>query len=111
MIEQIVRDYLKNVLSVPVYVDVPANPPDSYVVIARTGGGVDEHIRSAMMTVQCYGGTRVAAATLHEQILSVLPDIATGDVVSACDLNAEYDYTDTTTKRYRYQAVYDIVYY
>ena len=111
MIEEIIRDYLLSVLDVPVYVDVPADPGDSYVVIERTGGSESEHIRSATVAVQSYGPRKLAAAELHERIFSTLPAIATGVRVSACDLNAEYDYTDTQTKRYRYQAVFDLVYY
>ena len=111
MIEKIIRDYLLTVLNVPVYVDVPANPGDSYVVIDRTGGSETEYIRSATVAVQSYGGRKTTAAALHEQILALLPAIATGEKVSACNVNAEYDYTDEETKRYRYQAVFDIVYY
>lgn len=111
MIEAIIRNYLLTVLSVSVYIDVPADPPANRVVIERTGGGESEHIRSAMIAVQSYGDSKLAAATLHEQVLTELPKIADGKTVSACDLNAEYDYTDTTTKQYRYQAVFDIIYY
>ena len=111
MIEEIIRDYLLNVLDVPVYADVPADPENSCVVIERTGGSEAEHIRSATIAVQSYGPRKTAAAELHEQVLSLLPDIATGIKVSSCVLNAEYDYTDTQTKRYRYQAVFDLVYY
>lgn len=111
MIEAIIRDYLLELLDVPVYIDVPADPPENYVVIERTGGSETEHIRSATIAVQSYGPRKTAAAELHEQVLSLLPDIADGVRVSACDLNAEYDYTDTQTKRYRYQAVFDLVYY
>ena len=111
MIEAIIRDYLLALLDVPVYIDVPADPPENYVVIERTGGSETEHIRSATIAVQSYGPRKTAAAELHEQVLRLLPDIADGIKVSACDLNAEYDYTDTQTKRYRYQAVFDLVYY
>ena len=111
MIEAIIRDYLLSVLSVPVYIDVPVNPPAKRVVIERTGGGKENQVRNAMVAVQSYGATKAEAAHLHEDVLSKLPGIATGDVVSACDVNAEYDYTDTTTKQYRYQAVFDITYY
>ena len=31
--------------------------------------------------------------------------------VAACRLNADYNYTDTTKRLYRYQAVFDLVYY
>ena len=31
--------------------------------------------------------------------------------ISSVQLNSDYNYTDTATKRYRYQAVFDFVYY
>lgn len=111
MIEKIIRDYLLTVLSVPVYIEVPPNPPDSYVEIERTGGGVDEHIRNAQVVVACYGPTMLEAATLQERVLETLPNIATGEKVSACYVNSEYNATDTTTKRYRFEAYFNIVYY
>lgn len=111
MIEEIIRNYLLDNVSVPVYIDVPAAPGDSYVKIERTGGGEEEHIRRATVAVQSYGASMLAAATLHESLLDILPDIVERDDVSACDLNAEYNFTDTTTKQYRYQSVWDIVYY
>lgn len=111
MIEKIIRDYLLSVLTVPVYTDVPANPPESYCVIERTGGGNREHIRDAQIVVDSYGSTRWNAASLHEEVLKKLPDIATGDVVSSCEVNSEYDNTDTETKRYRYGAYFNVVYY
>lgn len=111
MIEEILRNYLLSVLSVPVYIDVPADPPESYVEIERTGGGVEEHIRHAQIVVASYGASKLEAATLHEQVLRVLPDVATGEKVSACTINSEYNATDTQTKRYRYEAYINIVYY
>ena len=111
MIEAIIRNYLIGQLDVPVYIDVPAEPPGSYVVIQRTGGGKVEHIRNARFAIQSYGDSRLEAATLHERVLDVLPDIADGELVSACDVVSEYDFTDTTTKKYRYQAYFEIIYY
>ena len=111
MIEAIVRNYLLPSVSVPIYVDVPSEPPESYIVIERTGGGMEEHIRNAQIAVQSYAGSRFNAATLHEQVLQLMEGLIELDSVSACNVNAEYDFTDTTTKRYRYQAVFDIVYY
>lgn len=111
MIETIIRNYLKTELDVPVYIDVPASPPASYVSIERTGGREIEHIRTALIAIQSYGGSRLQAATLHESILALMKSIITLDAISACDLNAEYDYTDRQTDRYRYQAVFDITYY
>lgn len=111
MIEEIVRNYLLAVLSVPVYIDIPANPPDSYVSLERTGGGENEHIRTATIAIQSYGARRLEAATLHEEVMSYMKGMITLEEISSCRLNSEYDWTDTDTKQYRYQAVYNIVYY
>ena len=111
MIETIIRNYLKTSLDKPVFIEVPADPPVSYVSIERTGGREVEHIRSSIIAIQSYGGSSFEAATLHETVLALMKNIITLDSVSACDLNAEYDYTDRQTKRYRYQAVFDITYY
>lgn len=111
MIEQIVRDYLKELVDVPVFIDVPANPGNSYIVLERTGGGMEEHIRNAMMAIQSYSDSKLGAATLHETVLSIMPALAEQDNISACSINSEYNFTDTSTKKYRYQAVFDIIYY
>ena len=111
MIEATVRDYLTPLVNVPVYIDVPAEPPDKYVTIERTGGGETEHIRSANIAIQCYGATRAQAAALHEDVLLSMKALNTLVGISKCGLDAEYDFTDTSTKRYRYQSVYDIIYY
>ena len=111
MIEEIIRNYLVPLLSVPVYADVPSNPPQSYVSFERTNGGEIEHIRTATIALQSYGASRAEAAALHETVMSKMNDIITLDAISSCRINAEYSYPDLETKRYRYQAVYNIVYY
>lgn len=111
MIEARIRNYLMAALTEPVYIDVPAEPPSSYVTVERTGGGEEEHIRSAMVALQSYGSSKLEAATLHENVMAAMKQFNERDDISACDLNSEYDYTDTTTHRYRYQAVFDIIYY
>ena len=111
MIEETIRNYLIPLLDVPVYVDAPNDPPESYVTLERTGGGETEHIRSAMIAIQCYGPTQATAARLHEDVMVSMKALSELIGISACGLNAEYNYTDTSTKRYRYQSVYDIIYY
>jgi hypothetical protein len=50
-------------------------------------------------------------AVLNEMVKKAMEDIIEIDAVSRCELNTDYNYTDTETKRYRYQAVFDIVYH
>lgn len=51
------------------------------------------------------------AARLNERVKAAMDSAAELDAVSASRLNSDYNFTDTTTKRYRYQAVYDLVYF
>lgn len=112
MIEKTVLDYLKTQVSpVPVYMEVPKNPPEKMVVLERTGGSVNDHLKRATFAVQSYAGTLYEAAALNETVIDNLLAITTEKEVCASRLNSFYNYTDTTSKRYRYQAVFDFVHY
>lgn len=111
MIEKIVLNYLKKKLSVSCYMEKPENPPKSYVLIEKTAGGEENMIKSAMLAVQSYAETLAKAATLNEEVKDALRDITELDDISKAKLNTDYNFTDTTTKKYRYQAVYDFIYF
>lgn len=111
MIEEIIIDYLTPHLSVPVSTQKKENHPVSYVLVERTGGGMENQIRSAMVAIQSYGGTQLEAAQLHEVVISLMLDIVELDEIGSCKLNAEYNFPDEETKEFRYQAVFDLIYY
>lgn len=111
MIEQIILDYLSARLGVPVYMEVPPTPPPSFVVLEKTGGGRTDCISRATLAVQSYAPTLLEAARLNEAVKAAMDDAIDLDEVSRSALNSDYNFTDTASKRYRYQAVYDVVYY
>ena len=111
MIETTVLDYLSDKLDVPVYMEEPEKPPKQYVIIEKTGGGRKNYINSAMLALQSYGETLLQAAELNEQVKDAMEDIVELDSISQAELNTDYNFTDTQTKRYRYQAVYDLVFF
>jgi len=111
MIEKTVQDYLKARMKIPVVMEEPKSPPVSYVVIEKTGEGGRDHIGDATIAIQSYAGSLYEASALNEQVKRVMKDIAMLDQISKCQLNASYNFTDPETKRYRYQAVFDIVFY
>ena len=111
MIEQIIYDYLR-ACGVAAYTEIPeggAAPP--FVVIERTGGGETDHIRRATVAVQSYGASPYLAAQLNGLVKDLMDEIIGRPEIAACRLNSDYNYTDTTKKVYRYQAVYDLAYY
>ena len=48
---------------------------------------------------------------LNELVKEAMDDIVVLDEISRSALNSDYNFTDVTTKRHRYQAVYDLVFY
>lgn len=111
MIEKKVLGWLDTQLSVPVYMERPLDVPESYVLLEKTGSSMENWIYSVTIAVQSYAPTLLGAAELNELVkAAMLNMIELGDV-SSVKLNSDYNYTDTATKSYRYQAVFDIVAY
>ena len=111
MIEKIILDYLKAALDVPVSMQLPADPPPRCVVLEKTGSSCTDHIYTAMLVVQSYASSLYGAAALNEQVKAAMADADTLSEVCAVRLNTDYNFTDTASKRYRYQAVFDITHY
>src|SRR5690625_2276693 len=112
MIELIVLDYLIKKMSVPVYMEKPTKDiPDRYVLIEKTSGGESEHLPDATLAFQSYAESLYQAALLNKELKDTMKSIIELDEIRGITLNGDYNFTDTTTKEYRYQAVYDIRYY
>ena len=111
MIEQTVRNYLEEQLNIPVRMEEEANLPKEYVVIEKTGSGQTNHIKRATLAIQSYSDSLYQAASLNEQVKEAMEKIIEVDDISRCELNNDYNYTDTARKKYRYQAVFDIVHF
>lgn len=111
MIEKIVLDYLTTKLTpTAVVMEEPKSSVAKFVLIEKTGGGEKDHIESATLAIKSYDSTLYKAASLNESVKTAMKDIVELSTVSGCKLNADYNFTDTTEKRYRYQAVFDIYY-
>jgi len=111
MIEKIIKDYLDEQLSVPVYYEVPDDAPQRYVTLEKTGSGKSNHINNATFAIQSWAESTYEAAELNELVKEAMDDIVVLDEISRSALNSDYNFTDVTTKRHRYQAVYDLVFY
>lgn len=111
MIEKVILDYLSSELSCPVYMEEPARKIASYVVIEKTGSRENNHIYTATFAIQSYGTSLYNAAVLNAAVKEAMDNIVTLGEVAACQLNSDYNFTDPETKRYRYQAVFDLIHY
>lgn len=112
MIEKTVRDYLKTQLNdVPVYLEIPANPPKKFVFVQKTGSNESDHITSSIFAVQSYDSTLFKASTLNETVKAEMAEIIALDEIGAVRLNSDYPFPDADRKEYRYQALFEITHY
>lgn len=109
-IEQIAIGYLATQFNIPVVAEVPENEPAEYIVVEKTGGGIVNRIRNATLAIKSVSTSLLDAAELNDAVVAAMQEIVTLDTVMKCELNSDYNYTDTRTKRYRYQAVFDLIY-
>lgn len=110
MIEKIVLDYLNEALNVPAFMEKPEKELERYVLLEKTGSSSENCINSATIAIQSYAGTLYGAATLNEEVKAAMDNIIALNDVMGSDLNSDYNFTDTTKKQYRYQAIYDLFY-
>ena len=111
MIETTVLDYLRDRLGVPVTMEVPEGASGTFVVLERTGAERHDHIRRKSLAVQSDAPTLLQAAQLDDAVIEAMLALPTLDQVGACKLERDYNFTDTETKKYRYQAVFAVTYY
>lgn len=112
MIEKIVLDYLTDQLDVDVYMEEPTEDLTEYIVIEKTGSSeIDRHVMHSTLAIKSYGASTYEAAVLNENVKTAMKGIISLNDVARCSLNSDYNWTDTTRKKYRYQAVFDLVHY
>lgn len=111
MIELIILNHLKSKLDVPVSLEKPSAQTGSYVVFEKTSSSKGDHLPSATIAFQSYAKTLYEAVVLNEQVKEAVESLIELDEIRGLSFNSDYNFTDTSTKEYRYQSVYDIRYY
>ena len=110
-IEKKVREYLKSKLNIPVYLEEPEAKVTKYAIVEKVGSSVENLIYRAMINVTCYDSTLSLTAALNDDIVSYMEQMPDEELeVYDCFLNSEYNATETSTHRYRYESLFDITY-
>lgn len=110
IIEQVVREHLTKCLRVPVYLERPKEAPKEWILIEKTADGRENFISSPTLAIQSYSTSLYKAAELNERVKIAMDRIIVLSEIAASNLNTDYNFTDSETKEYRYQAVYDLKY-
>lgn len=113
-IEQIVNEYLSEQFEdiAPVFGVYPDNAPYKLIATTFTGRRIADHLHSAVVAVQSYDATVLSCADLNEAVIASMLNLPeSSDRVSEVTLNSGGNFPDTTRKRNRYQAVFNITYF
>ena len=112
MIETTLLNYLNSAdLSATVFMEQPKEKPEVFFVLEKTGGSQTNHINESNFIVQSNGPSLATTANMNEEIKEAMFNAITLDEISRVELNGDYNYTDSATKQYRYQAVFVITHY
>ena len=113
MIEVIILNHLKTKLTVPVRLQKPEPLPTDgkYVLFEKIGGDQLNKTGGSTVAFQSYANSRADAMMLNEETKNAVESLIELDEIVSVKYNTDYNFTDTTTKQYRYQALYDIKHY
>lgn len=110
-IEEIVITYLSDCLDVAVSAETPDKKTGEYVLVEKTGSQRVNHINQATLAIKSHADRLLDAAKLNERVKACMDGIIQLDCISSCRLDTDYNFTDTSTKKYRYQAVFTLVFF
>ena len=110
MIAKDLLDYLGEALSVGVYMESPEELTN-YLLLDQTGSSRNDHIITTTIAVQSYAPSLYEAMVLNESVKAAMEGFAQLANVTRVELDTDYNFTNTVTKQYRWQAVYNITHY
>lgn len=64
----------------------------------------------ATFALQSYADSMYEAALLNREVIEKTKNMITLDEIFKVKLNSDYNFTDPSTKKYRYQCIFDITY-
>lgn len=119
MIEKSIYDYLSAYFAdenIPVYLVLPESLPNpseagEFILIEKVGSSLENWLFDSTIAIQSYGSDLFSAASLSQRVIRAMLEAVSIEEVTSIDLNSEYEFTDTETKRPRYQAVFDVSHY
>ena len=113
MIEVIILKHVKTNLPVPVRLQKPEPLPTDgkYVLFEKVGGDKLNKTGGSTIAFQSHANSMAEVALLNEETKNAVESLIELDEIVSVRYRTDYNFTDTTTKQYRYQALYDIKHY
>lgn len=112
LIEATVIGYLSGLLhTTNVYAERPVDLPVEYYIVEKTAAGEENHIQKATVAVQSISSVSMLnAAVMSKSVEKAMKSITSVAGIGKCKLNSAYNFTNSETREYRYQAIFDLTY-
>lgn len=110
MIEKYIINYLATA-GFDAFAETPPDPPNRYVIVQKISEYESDKIRYTTIAVQSIAETMDESAKLNDEVIDCMHNIVAMSKYGKCKLSNSYPYNDTRQKKYRYQSMFDIVYY
>lgn len=110
MIQVAVKNYLKDRLKIPVYLEEPKTKPSEYVTVETIDAGRVNMIEAVTFNIVSISGTLQKAAELNEKVKAAMYDIIALDNISSSKCGGGGQAIDQGTKRYAYECVFNLFY-
>ena len=110
-IEGFIIDAISSVLEAPVYGDRPSPMPARFHTVEKTGSRETDHVQQATIVVQSWAESRNEAAALNELAKEAMRALIALPAISSVECETDYNYPDLTTRKPRYQALFNVVFF
>ena len=111
MIEVVLREYLIDELSIPVYMEVPKSAPSEYVLLQLIDSGRINHVDAATFSVIVRSDSLYGAAQLRDSVKNALFDSISLSCISHADQGGEMANVDSANKVYQYELIFNFFFY
>ena len=111
MIEQLILDWLTE-RDFPAVTEIPEGwTGGALVTIEKVGSSWRQALEEDTVAIQSYGDSLYEAAALNQAVCAAMLELHESAAVCYCRKNSDYNWTDTEKHRYRYQAIFDVLWY
>lgn len=109
-IEEIIIDYLTS-KDINAFCEEQEEKYTEYVIMNKASDYESEHIGYATVSFDVYSDSLLNTSRLANRLKSLMLSIIELDSISNVSVESVRNNTDTISKRYRYYAEFDLVYY
>lgn len=107
IIEEVIQ-YLADRINVGVYAEKPQTDKTRYIVVEKTGGSRQNRLQHDTVAIQSYAQSMLEADRLNEEVKEAMDEMNQMKEIAASRYQTDYNFTDISTKEYRYQCIYEI---